>query len=70
MKFTLDADYAVTCFSKLHFQDSRFINGLYMIEIFNNEIVYDKPCYVGTSILDLSKVCKMDFHYGVIQKII
>ena len=68
MKFTLDEDYAVTYFSKLHFKDSRFINGLYMIEMFKKDIVYDKPCYVGTSILDLSKICLMEFHYGVIQK--
>ena len=31
MKFTLDEDYAVKYFSKLHFKDSRFINGLYTV---------------------------------------
>ena len=39
-----------------------------MIEMFKKEIVYDKPCDVGTSILDLSKLCMMEFHYGVVQK--
>ena len=39
-----------------------------MIEMFKTEIVYDKPCYEGTSILDLSKLGMMEFHYGVIQK--
>ena len=48
MKFTLDEGYAVKYFSKLHFNDSRFINGLYMIEMSKKETVYDKPCYVGT----------------------
>ena len=38
MKFTLDEDYAVKYCSKSHFKDSRFINGLYMIEMFKKEI--------------------------------
>ena len=39
-----------------------------MIEMFKQEVVYDKPIYVGTSILDLSKLCMMEFHYDVIHK--
>ena len=33
MKFTLDEDYAVKYFSKLHIKDSRFISGLYLMEM-------------------------------------
>jgi hypothetical protein len=36
--------------------------------MYKQEIVYDKPIYVGTSILDLSKLHMMNFHYNVIHK--
>ena len=37
-----------------------------MIEINNKEIVYDKPIYVGTSMLDLSKLTIMTGNYDII----
>ena len=55
-------------FSKINMKDSKEFNGLYLIEMYKEEIVYDKPLYVGTSILDLSKLCMMQFHYDVIHK--
>ena len=36
--------------------------------MYKQEIIYDKPIYVGTSILDLSKLHMMNFHYGVIEE--
>ena len=54
-------------FSKLNFKDSKYFEGLHMIEMYNTEIEYDKPIYVGTSILDLSKLHMMEFHYNTIQ---
>ena len=38
-----------------------------MVEIYKKDIVYDRPVYVGTGVLDLSKLCMMDFHYNTIE---
>ena len=50
------------------FKTSRYFRGLYLIENYITEIIYDKPIYVGTSILDLSKLHMMDFHYNIIEE--
>ena len=47
---------------------AKSFNGLYLIEMYKTEIKYDKPLYVGASVLDLSKLCMMEFHYGVVEK--
>ena len=54
--------------TKLQFKDSKVIDGLHLIELYRKQVVYDKPIDVGTSILDISKICMMDFHYNVIHK--
>ena len=59
---------AVKWFSKVNLKNAKYFSGLYLIEMYKKEIVYDKPLYVGTSILDLSKLCMMEFHYDVIHK--
>ena len=58
---------AIKLFSKNNFKTAKHFNSLYLIELYKNEIVYDKPIYVGTSILDLSKLHMMKFHYEVIS---
>ena len=65
---TTSDDNAVKWFSRVTFKNAKEVNGLYLIETFKEEIVYDKPLYVGTSILDLSKLHMMKFHYDVIEK--
>ena len=35
--------------------------------MFKQEVLYDKPCLIGTSVLDLSKLHMMQSHYEVIH---
>ena len=51
LKLTTESEKAIKWFSKLRFKDSRYIGGLHMIEMYKQEIVSDKPIYVGTSVL-------------------
>ena len=44
------------------------LGGLHIVEMYRAKVEYNKPVYIGTSILDISKVCMMEFHYEVIHK--
>ena len=59
---------SIKWFSKLTFKNNRYFRGLYLIGNYKTEIIYEKPIYVGTSILDLSKLHMMDFHYNIIEE--
>jgi hypothetical protein len=59
---------AVKWFSKSNLKRCTNTFGLYMIEMYKTKVVLDKPIYVGTTILDLSKLLMMKFHYDVIEK--
>ena len=59
---------AIKLFSKMSYKDCSYMNGAYLIELYQKKIVYDKPIYVGTSILDLSKVCMMGYHYNLMEQ--
>ena len=59
---------AIKLFSKINYKGCSYINGVYLSELYQKKIFYDKPIYVGTAILDLSKVCMMDHHYNVMEK--
>ena len=68
IRATTSEDNAVKWSSKIHMKGAKCFSGLYLIEMYKEEVLYDKPLYVGASILDLSKLCTMEFHYGVIEK--
>ena len=68
LHLTTDDDNAIKWFSKINFKGSKNFDNLHLIEMYKQEIIYDKPIYVGTSILDLSKLHMMNFHYNVIHK--
>ena len=55
-------------FPKPLFKQARVIDGLYTIGTLKDTAVMNKPIYIGTSILDISKVCMMKYHYEVIEK--
>ena len=59
---------AVKWFSQINLKAAKYFKGFYLIEMYKKKIVYDKPLYVGSTILDLSKLHMMKFHYGVIDK--
>ena len=62
LKLKTDHDRAIKWFSKLHFKISRCIDGLHLIEMFKQEVMYDKPSFVGATKMDLSKLRMMKFH--------
>ena len=68
LHITTDDNNAIKWFSKVNLKDCKYNHGLYMIEMYKKEIIYNKPIYIGVSILDLSKLCMMEFHYEVIEK--
>ena len=68
MRLTIDPDNAFKRFSMPQFKNANFMDGLYLIQIYKTEVLYDKLVYVGCSILDVSKVRMMDFHFNTIRK--
>ena len=68
LKLTTDIEKAIKWFSKLHFKNSRCADGRHLIDMFTQEILYEKPSYIGTSVSDLSKIQMMRFHYEAIHK--
>ena len=68
LKLSTDDDNSKKLFTKNNFKDCRNINGLNLIEMYKKNVLDNKHVYVGKTILDLSKVHMMNFHYNVTQK--
>jgi hypothetical protein len=68
MHLTTSEENAVKWFSKDNLKTCSNVFDLYMIEMYKTKVVLDKPIYVGTTILDLSKLLMMKYHYDVIEK--
>ena len=67
LKITANLDYALKYSSKINCKDIDYYDGLYTIEMKKTSITYDKPMYIGSCILDISKVTMYDFHYNVME---
>ena len=68
MKLTTKEKMAIQYVNKNTFKSARNIDGFYIVEFYTKETLDNKPIYVGTSILDLSKLTMMKFHYDVIHR--
>ena len=65
---TTSEENAVKWFSKIHMRGAKYFSGLYLIEMFKEEVLYDKSPYVGASVLHMIILRMMEFHYDVVEK--
>ena len=67
LHITTDEQNAKKWFSEINLKRSKEFDGMHLIAMHHTEFEYDKPLYVGSTILDLSKLHMMDFHYNVLD---
>jgi hypothetical protein len=59
---------AVKLFAKPHFQKvTKFDENLIAVHMVRTHLCYNKPVYLGMSILDKSKIVMYDFHYNFVN---
>ena len=63
-----DDKMAIKRFSKDGFKNAELIDGMYFIRSAREKVLFSKPCYIGSAVLDISKVKMLDFHYGFMKK--
>ena len=69
IKLCTTADQAQKLFNKPKYKDHIIFKNdeLIAVELAKTKIKYDKPVYLGTCILDLSKLLMYEFHYDFIK---
>jgi hypothetical protein len=69
VKFVSSEDDLLKLVASPCFESHRIMNeNLIVVKRLKEVLTLNKPCYVGMSILDLSKTLMYDFHYNTIKK--
>lgn len=69
IKLCSDSHRAEKLIAKQTFKKSTvFAENLVAIHMEKNEIKFNKPIYIGISIIDISKNCMYDFYYNAVKE--
>jgi len=69
MKLVSDEKKCAKLINKITFKNiTIYNNNLAAVHLDNEELKFDKPIYIGFSILDVSKTLMYDFHYGSMKQ--
>ena len=68
VKITTDDKKMMKWASLPQFKDAHFANNHYFVQSNKNSIKFNKPIYIGATILDLSKLLMYDFHYNIMSE--
>ena len=69
LKLTCKEDIFIKHAPRAYFISGKMFNeNLFAINIIKEELVLNRPIYVGMAILDLSKLLMYDFHYNYMLK--
>lgn len=66
-KITASDDKAMKFFGFQTFKEAHYANGIYTINMEKKECVFNRPSYIGSTILDMSKYLMYDFHYNIMK---
>ena len=64
-----NAKHYTKCTSNPHFVSKKIFSWIFVaIHEIKPVLTFDKPAYIGFSILDLRKLLLYEFHYGYVKK--